>query len=175
MAGTARVQNPAASGWAGDETRQELVKVVDDLEKLRAALIDIFSYKIENLAAGADLTARAFFVAPAALTILDSVKLIPEAASTGVDGSNTLVVTLRNITEGVDIATITRTADLVANTPLALTLTSANADIAAGDVLGIVVTQGATADAGTFMVQFSFQRQTVDAAGDLAAAKVTLS
>lgn len=155
----------------------ELNNVVDDLETLRAASVRVFSYKVENLAAGADITARAFFVAPYALTVLDSVKLIPEAASTGVDVSNTLVVTLRNITEGVDIATVTRGAggDLVANTPVALTLTAANADIAAADVLGLVVTQGATADASTFVLQFAWQQQTVDAAADMTAAKIESS
>jgi enoyl-CoA hydratase/carnithine racemase len=147
-------------------------KAVDDLEALRAASVSVFNYKVENLSAGADITARAFFVAPVALTVLDSVKIIPEAASTGVDSGNSLIVTLRNITEGADVATITRTTDLAANTPVALTLAAAAADIAASDVLGLVVTQGAAADASTFVLQFSFQRQSVDAAGDMTAAKV---
>lgn len=37
MARTARVQNPAAGGWAGDETRQEHNHAVTDLETLRQA------------------------------------------------------------------------------------------------------------------------------------------
>jgi len=38
MAGTTRTQNPAAGGFAGDETRQEHNKVVVDLESTRQAL-----------------------------------------------------------------------------------------------------------------------------------------
>lgn len=146
-------------------------KAVVDLEALRAAQVHVFNYKVENLAAGADLTERAFFSHPNALTVL-AAKIIPEGASAGVDGSNTIVVTLRNITEAVDVASVTRTADLAANTPVSLTLTAANADIAAGDVLGVVVTNGAAADPDTFVVQFSFALQTVDAAGDMTAAKI---
>lgn len=175
MAGTAiSRRNSAAPNSDFEALKAEHNKTIDDLEVVRNyAGIGIFNYKVENLAAGADLTARAFFKAPVALTILDSVNVIPEAASTGIDGSNTLVLTLRNITESVDIATTTRTIDLAANAPVSLTLAAANADITSGDVLGLVVTQGAAADAGTFLFQFSFQRQAIDAATDLLAAKIT--
>lgn len=112
-----------------------------------------FNYKVEDLAAGVDITARAFFQAKEALEVLTAA-IVPEAASVGVDGANTLVVTLRNITQAKDIATVTRTTDLVANTPVALAVTLANAKVTKEDVLGLVVTQGATANAGTFVLQF---------------------
>jgi hypothetical protein len=173
MAGTTTTsRRTQRSGSDVNDLLIQFNKLVDNAETLRQASFGVFNYKVEDLGAGADLTARAFFVAPFALTVLDSVQVIPEAASAGVDGSNTLVLTLRNITASEDIATITRTTDLAANTPVALTLTAANADIAASDVLGLVVTQGAAANAGTFLFQFAYQRQTVDAAADMTAAKV---
>jgi hypothetical protein len=72
----------------------------------------------------------------------------------------------------VDIASVTKTATTSANVADTLTLTAANADIASGDVLGIVVTQGASADAAKMILQFEVQPQTVDAAGDMTASKI---
>lgn len=147
-------------------------KLVDDAETLRAANRILVTHEVDPGSAGTDISARAVFVAPVALTILDSVKVIATEATVGVDGSNTLILTLRNITEGVDIATVTRTATNSANDVIALTLAAANADVAASDVLGLTVTQGATADAGRLVFQFEYQPQTADAAADLTAAKI---
>lgn len=144
--------------------------IVVDLEMLRSgAGKRSVIYQHEELAAGADIAARGIFVAPVAMTVLDSVTYTPGGNSAGIDGSNTLVLTLRNITEGVDVATVTRTTNVTANTPVSLTLTAANADIAASDVLGIVVTQGAAADVTIGTFQFNITNQTVDASTDLTA------
>lgn len=107
------------------------------------------TYRVEDLAANGDITARGVWILPVAGAVV-SAKVVWEAASVGVDGSNTAVVTLRNITEGVDIATVTLTANVTANAATTLTITAANADTAANDVLGIVVTTGTTADLGRF-------------------------
>ena len=146
--------------------------LIDDIETLRAAARSVVQYEADPGTAGTDITARAIFVAPAALTILDSVKVLFTEASVGVDASNTLVLTLRNITQAVDIATVTRTAVNSANDVVALTLTAANADAAASDVIGITVTQGVTADAARLSFQFEYQLQSADAAADLLAAKI---
>jgi hypothetical protein len=173
MAGTTLRRRVGVRGGSAERAAlAEHNKLVDDVETLRAAAFGIFGYQVENLAAGADVAARAVFCAPYALTVLDSVKFVNEAASAGIDGSNTAVITLRNITEGVDVATITLTANTTANAATALTLASANADVAANDVLGLVITQGATADLSAGTLQFAYQRQTVDAASDLTAAKI---
>lgn len=173
MAGTttSSYDNLGLAGAIRDTTVQ-LNKLVDDVEKVRAGAVRTISYTHGELAAGAGIAARAVYQAKAAETVLDSVVYIPEGNSAGVNGSNTLVLTLRNITEGVDIATVSLTTNLTANTPQALTLTAANADIASGDVLGIVVTQGALADVTTGTFQFDMQRQTIDAAADLTACKI---
>lgn len=111
---------------------------------------------VENLAAGGDITERVFWRAPYPCYVYEA-EILPVAASVGVDGSNTVLVTIQNITQGVAIATVTSTTNYVANTPIALTVTTANADIAAGDVIGLIVTQGATADTAGFVVQFTYR------------------
>lgn len=130
--------------------------VARPLDGLDLAGIGFFRITVADLAAGADITARAEFVCPFPLEILEA-KIVPIAVSAGVDGSNTVAVTLTNITASATIATLTSTADYAANTPLALTLTAANVNCAGDDVLGIVVTQGATADTAGFYVQVFYR------------------
>jgi len=114
--------------------------------------------KVENLAAGADLTERVFWRAPYPVEIL-ACEILPEAASAGVDGSNTAAITLRNITASENIGTVTSTSNWAANTPVALTLTAANVDVAGDAVIGIVVTNGATADLPIFNLQVTYRVQ----------------
>lgn len=102
--------------------------------------------RTENLAAGADITARATWILPVAGQVMQA-KVLHESASVGIAASpNDAVLTLRNITQAVDIATVTLTANTTANSATTLTLTAANQDTAANDVLGPVVTQGTAAD-----------------------------
>lgn len=119
------------------------------------------SISIEDLGAGSDIADRGVFSAPYPITVLEA-KIVPWTVSAGVDGSNTLVVALKNLTEGVTIGTVTSTADLAAATPVSLTLTDANTDIAANDVLGVSVTQGATANTAGLFVQFSYRVRPVN-------------
>lgn len=114
--------------------------------------------KVENLAAGADLTERVFWRAPYPVEIL-ACEILPEAASAGVDGSNTAAITLRNITAAENIGTVTSTSNWAANTPVALTLTAANVDVEGDAVIGIVVTNGATADLPIFNLQVTYRVQ----------------
>lgn len=144
-------------------------KLVDDLNTVRLGTNGIpFAYVVENLAAGADITERAIFRYPVAITVADCVA-IHEAATT-VNGGSTAVITLRNITAGADVATVTLVADNAANS--VSTVTIANADCAANDVLGVIVTQSASADLGKFTLLFRFSRLTLDTSGDLLAAKI---
>lgn len=176
MAGTT-TSSTGFLGHVGSFLRSLVInfnKAVDDVEVLRAAVHSVVHVQHEELAAGVDISARPCFVAPAAITVT-SCLYIPAANSAGVDAGNTLVLTLRNITEGADIATVTRGAggDLVANTPVTVTLQAANVDCAANDVIGFTVTQGAAADVAVNGVfQFTYKYQTVDAAADMTAAKI---
>lgn len=172
MAGT--TTKSRQTGYVGSDVRDLVInhnKVIDDLATVRAGASVVVQYEHEQLAADADIAARPIFVAPAALTVT-SVLYIPRGNSAGIDGSNTLVVTLRNITAGEDVATVTRTTDLTGGTALTVTITAANADVASGAVLGLTITQGTSADVDIGILQFTYQLQSADAAADLTAAKV---
>ena len=175
MAGTTLKRHDHILGMPESASRDLVIQhnaMVDDVELVRAGAREMFSYTIEDLGAGADITARAIMVMPRASTVLDSVRVVHQTASAAVDGSNTLIITLRNITEGADVASVTKTATTSANGVDTLALVAAAADIAANDVLGIVVTQGASSDAGIMHLQFEFQPQSIDASGDMTSAKI---
>lgn len=173
MAGTT-LKRHSHYGMVESPTRDLVIQhnaVVTDLETLRAASRFRFQYMVEDLGAGADISARAFTIMEAAATI-ESVKAVHEANSAGIDGSNTMVLTLRNITEGVDVASVTVTADVTGNTASTLAITAGNADIAANDILGVVVTNGAAANPGKINFVVVGHYQTVDAAADMTAAAI---
>lgn len=121
--------------------------------------VEYMAVTIEDLAAGADITERVIGRCKYPTEFLEC-EILPTAASVGVDGSNTLLVTLRNITGAVDIATVTLTTNLVLNTPVAMTITAAHRFAAGDDVIGIVVTQGATANTAGFIVQATNRART---------------
>ena len=127
-----------------------------ELDGLDIAGIGYFRISVADLSAGTDITARAEFVCPFPLEVLEA-KIVPIAASTGVDGSNTVAVVLSNITGSATIASLTSTTDYAANTPLTMTLTDANVHCAADDVLGIAVTQGTNANTAGFYVQVFYR------------------
>lgn len=111
---------------------------------------------VENLAAGADIADRLVWVVPCPGCRIVQAKIFGPA-STGIDGSNTLVVALKG---GSDtLFSLTRTANTVADTAYDLTeQTSATLprELAAGTSVKLSVTQGATADMGAFYVQFDW-------------------
>lgn len=165
MAGAIQDVVPTAMALSDvDGLVRSLNRLVTDLEAVRAASVVPVTYKVEDLAAGADIAARAVYRAPIALTATD-VRVTHESASVGVDGSNTVVFTLRNITAAADIATATITTNSTANG--VTTLTISNAAIAAGDVVGIVVTQGATANLGVHSFQLAAVPTPIAAAANL--------
>lgn len=118
--------------------------------------IQTLSVPIEDLGAGVDITDRGVFAAPYPLSVLEA-KVVPYAASAGVDGSNTVVVDLKNLTATETIGTVTSTSNYAAATPVDLTLTAANVDVAANAVLGFSVTQGATANTAGMVLQVSYR------------------
>lgn len=119
---------------------EEFNDLVDDVDRMTIGV------SVEDLGAGVDIAARAFWRAPAAGNV-KRVDVTYRAASAGVGASpNDAVITLRNITQAVDIATVTLTANVSANGTSNLTVTAANKDYAAGDIFGVVVTQNGTAD-----------------------------
>jgi len=175
MAGTT-VKSSLTPGLVGSVSRHMAIehnKLVDDVEAVRGGARQLVQYQIEDLGAGADISAAGFYIAPRASTVLDSVRVIYRTASAAVDGSNTSVIRLINVTDSsAVIASITKTATTSANAVETLTLVAADADLAANDVLGLTITNGASADTGLMLLQFEVQPQAIDAAGDMTAAKI---
>jgi hypothetical protein len=171
MAGST-TQNAVTTAPASDVRRLQVQhnNLVDDAEKLRVGVGWTVVEAVEDLGAGADITERGFVSFPVAMTLAYTPQAIHKAASAGIDGSNTAVITIRNITTATDMASVTLSANVSANTASALTASSTSA--AAGNVIGIVVTQGTNANLAAFNVVSVWRPQTVDAASDLVSAKI---
>lgn len=180
MAGTTRTvkrawSNAIVSEAAAEDALKTLVeeqnKVIDDLATVNVVSSPalFFQYQVEDLGAGVDITERAFFSSGFALEIQEVVAIFGEA-TVGVDGSNTLLITLRNITQAEDVASVTLTANQAAGARTTVSIT--NDKPAANDVLGLIVTQGTTADAGLFELQAQYARFPISTPGTLVAAKL---
>jgi hypothetical protein len=129
-------------------------------EKMTAAAnTRIFSYAVEDLAAGVDITARPIFVVPAGVDItIIQADIIPLGSAAGIDDSNTCVI---SITDGTHaIASVTYDTD--PGMPAAGVVGSMGAldgtykVLSAGEKLNIVVTNGATANPPGFMLQIAY-------------------
>jgi hypothetical protein len=114
-----------------------------------------FTGEIAAGVAGADLEVAKFAVPAGHRLFIKSVELIALGTAVGIDAANTCVVALKNITTSVNMAVKTFNNVVVfpdANEATSLTLAS-NVEVKANEVLGVNVTQGATADHQGFLVQ----------------------
>jgi hypothetical protein len=120
-------------------------------------LVKTITHAVENLAAGADIAARAIHTFANAAWIT-AVRVVNQAsAAAGIDASNTTVVTVAYV-GGDDVATATFNNVLafpLANVAYNMTLSAATKS-AAGNVLGLAVTNGAAADPGPFLVEVDY-------------------
>ena len=119
-------------------------------------LVKTATHAVENLAADADIAARAIHAFDMDAWIVSARVVNQATAAAGIDGSNTCVVTL-----AIDAGTVvTETFDATTTFPAANTeqdlgaLTNAHAS--AGDVLTLAVTNGTTADPGPFLVEVDY-------------------
>lgn len=158
MAGTGTVQKRRVTSYPGSAEYEALIQ--------QNGTVQTLLYQVEDLGAGVDFTARIIW-SPSVASYITAIKVLFYAATASVDVSNTFVVTVANATSAVTIGTLTKTTTSTANTAASLTLTAANQDVAASDVITLAVTQGATANAGTFGIQIEYRsfEQVGDAAG----------
>lgn len=119
-------------------------------------LVKTVIHAVENLAAGADIAARAIhaFIVDGWITEARVVNQATSAA--GIDDSNTCVITL-----AIDAGTVvTETFDSTTTFPAANASKNlealANENAAAGDVLTLAVTNGTSADPGPFLVEVDY-------------------
>lgn len=114
------------------------------------------SHAVEDLAAGADIAARAIHAFDQDAWIASARVVNQASAAAGIDGGNTCVVALASGAGTV----VTETFDGTTTFPAANTAQDlgalSNAHVAAGDVLTLAVTNGATANPGPFVVEVDF-------------------
>lgn len=112
----------------------------------------VFTYQIENLAAGADIATRVVWQVPVGgNTDISRIEILFQDATVGVDGANTLEVAVAR----PGPLTIGTTGVLVANQVAGtfnVPVLANNTGLVAGTDINISVTQGATADAGFISV-----------------------
>jgi len=128
---------------------------VDITAKLQAANLQSFTYELADLAAGGDLAATPVFVVPAGYKFtLVAVNLIAKGDDAGIDAANTSVFTLAVGATAKAGFTFDGTAGKVyPDNGASKALTISDAALAAGDVLTVAVTNGATADTPASLVQ----------------------
>ncbi len=125
--------------------------------------VHTYRYKVENLAAGADIAERAIASWKRAGQIVGVRILSEEINDAGIDGSNTCVIVLqRGSTVAAAVTFMTVTYDNNNGFPAintvdeGLTLTEGNFAFAADDILSLQVTNGSTADPGPFIVEVDY-------------------
>lgn len=111
--------------------------------------------QVENLAAGADIAARAEFASPASGCVLTRIGIVPQGASAGVNDANTAVI---EVSDGAGNAIATQTYNTATQPPAANTygslgaLVSPHHVLTANEVVRLAVTQGAAADLPAFVL-----------------------
>lgn len=110
---------------------------------------------VEDLAAGADVAARAVFKAPSTGAVLTAAGLLMQGASAGVDDANTAVVA---IADGAGNAIVSKTYNTATQPPAANaygslgSLDAVHQVLAADEIVTLAVTQGPTADLPAFLL-----------------------
>ncbi len=130
------------------------------LAKLAAtAKTHVFSYQVEDLAAGADIASRVILAAPAGLDLtLASAHIIPQGTAAGVDDGNTAVIALSDGTNTI-VSKTYNTETAFPDDGAIADLGDLDADhkvLSAGEKLYLDVLNGATANLPRFMVQLVF-------------------
>jgi len=119
-----------------------------------------FTIPIEDLAQAADFTDRAEFVVPTDGVVITKVGICTkDPGSAGIDGSNTVVIDVKNKTAVTTITTITIITDIgvnVFNDSSFFSATLNNQTLSADDVITIAVTQGTNANMGPFLIILEF-------------------
>jgi len=111
---------------------------------------------VEDLGAGADIAARAFHSVDQDSWIVAARITNQATTATGIDASNTCVVALANAAGAVASKTYTNTVVFPAANAQDSLGAITNPHCPKGDVVTLAVTQGATANAGPFLVEVDY-------------------
>ncbi len=153
-----------STGHDHDGTDSKIVTAIADdtvtLAKLATtAKKQVFSYKVEDLAADADISTRAILEVPTGLVFtITAAKLISNGTAAGIDDSNTCVVSILNGTNAIATVTYNATTAFPAeNVSGSLgTLSATYKVLSAGEKLHFTVTNGTTANPPAFQLQIEY-------------------
>ena len=130
------------------------------LAKLAAtAKTQVLSFAVEDLAAGADITARAILEVPAGFAYtLTGASIISNGTAAGIDAGNTCVVALTDGTNTICTVTYDNATPFPAENASGSmgALDGTHKVMAAGEKLTLAVTNGATANPPAFRVQVTY-------------------
>ncbi len=119
-------------------------------------MVKTIVHAVDNLAAGADIAARAVHSFNHDAWIFSARVVNQATAASGIDNSNTCVVAL--VVGGSSL--VSETFDSTTTFPAANTAqnlgTLSNNNAAAGDVLTLAITNGTTADPGPFLIEVDY-------------------
>ena len=118
--------------------------------------VKTITHAVENLAAGADIAARAVHRFDRDAWVVGARIVNQATASAGIDDSNTCVVTLATGAGTVATDTFDSTTTFPTTNTSADLGAISNAHAAAGSVLTLAVTNGAAADPGGFLVEIDY-------------------
>jgi hypothetical protein len=136
---------------------EQLPKTINNA--LTAVEKKILTYKVEDLAANADITTRAILAIPSDIdATITKASIISNGTPADIDDSNTCVVQLLNGTNSIVSETYDSTTAFPAENALADlgALSATYKVLEAGDKLHLVVTNGTTADPPAFILQVEY-------------------
>jgi len=128
------------------------VEITPSAAQLNLAASFLVQVPVEDLNAGASIADRVVFIAPHNLTI-DSIKLIPQGDSSGIDEDDTCVVTIKYGNTKVAESTFDDTTFPVDGGVATMAVLSGA--IASGGMLKLSVTNDTAANPPAFLIQIS--------------------
>jgi hypothetical protein len=154
--------NVTAAKLATDavETAKILNANVTPAKLSTAAATRVYTYQIEDLAAGGDITDRVIFFAPTGINVtLASAKIVPQGSAAGIDAGNTCVIALKD-----DAGNTIVTKTYNDGTPLPSSgaigdlgsLDGTYKALSAGEKLTLSVTNGATANPPAVLLEVTY-------------------
>ena len=124
-----------------------------DTEKAKVKTV---THAVEDLAAGADIAARAIHTFEKEGWIVSARVVNQATAAAGIDNSNTCVVAINAGGSSVATKTFDATTTFPAANAASDLGTISNPHVSAGGVMTLAVTNGATANPGTFIVEVDY-------------------
>ena len=148
--------NGAANTYVG--VVQDLVKTGEIILRIdpNGGMIKTATHAVEDLAAGADITARAIHVFEKDAWVVSARVVNQATAAAGIDNSNTCVVTVATGAGTVAAKTFNASTPFPAANSTSDMGTISNHHVSAGGAMTLAVTNGATADPGPFVVEVDF-------------------